>query len=171
MQQEEFINIYHAHKALVARLLYNYVKEKNELEDLIQEVFLRLWKYRESIDLQNEFLKSYLLKTARNTALTYLENKSINSHSEEFNEEIHTIDQVSRKLTLHTKNKINSNYREALARLPEKAKKVYLLNREEGLTYNEIGRLLNISPRTVEVHISRVIKSLRKELSEYKTFL
>lgn len=163
MNKNQFGQLYDNYADEVATFLTYYTKDRNELEDLLQEVFLRLWKYRDKIDLKNSFLKTYLLKTARNVALNYLERKKkeILVLGEEYKNvangdtENHTI----------AEKELNNDYEKALEKAPQKAKKVYLLNREEGLSYKEIASTLNISTKTVEVHISKVLNILRRELN------
>jgi RNA polymerase sigma-70 factor (ECF subfamily) len=55
----------------------------------------------------------------------------------------------------------------ALARLPERRRLVFTLSREQGLTYNEIAKLLGISPKTVEMQMGRAYRTLRKYLAPY----
>jgi RNA polymerase sigma-70 factor (ECF subfamily) len=166
MTKEQFLQIYHLYVDAVARFLSYYTKDKFLLEDLLQEVFIKLWKYKNSIDPENPHLKTYVLKTARNVALSHFEDKK--KDPVEIREKIIQKDKsnvLDQDLDIHD---LNTKYRKALKAAPNKARNVYLMNREEGLTYREIAGVLEISPRTVEVHISKVLSILRRELKEFK---
>ena len=166
MTKKQFIQIYDLYVDDTARFLSYYTKDRTQLEDLIQDVFLKLWKYRENIDWDNKFLKTYILKTARNVALTYLEEQKKNPIE---TREYFLLEKSEQKETRELNYKeLNVQYREALDSAPNKAREVYMMNREEGLTYKEIAIALEISPRTVEIHISKVLRILRKELKEFQ---
>lgn len=55
----------------------------------------------------------------------------------------------------------------AIARLPEKYRRVYVLSRQENRTYREIAELLHLPPDTVEKHMSRALQLMRVHLHEY----
>jgi RNA polymerase sigma-70 factor (ECF subfamily) len=173
MTKEEFENLYDAYAASVARFLSNYTRKTDQLEDWVQTVFLKLWKYRDSVDIEGEYLKTYLLKIARNVAVTELkkEKKSIFEYQPDLNEAAEPGKKEERlPPTSQQRNPdmFMEKYYDALEKVPPRAREVYQLNREEGLSYREIAETLQISPKTVEVHISKVLRILRKELREYK---
>ncbi|MCG8374346.1 MAG: RNA polymerase sigma-70 factor [Balneolales bacterium] len=166
MKREDFLQLYNSQADSIARFLSYYVKEKNELEDLVQEVFLRIWKYKEKISVNHEYIKSYLLKTARNVALTHLERKKKNVLSQCEDLVAEPVDRY--KEDEYAVKELNQHYNKALNEVPAKARTVYLMSREDGLSYKEIARNLEISPKTVEVHISKALKVLRQEFNRYE---
>ncbi len=56
---------------------------------------------------------------------------------------------------------------DAVGKLPEQQKKVYLLSKESGLSHDEIGKKLNISKLTVKKHLVRALKFIRKDLAKH----
>lgn len=173
MTRKEFENFYDVNVDSVARFLSSYTKKTDQLEDWVQIVFLKLWKYRDSIDTEHDHLKAYLFKTARNVAVTEL--KKARKHIFEYKEDLSDVSEPDLKTewlpASHQQRDPNSfmeKYHSALEKLPPKAQEVYELNRDEGLSYQEIAEFLKISPKTVEVHISKVLRVLRKELREYR---
>jgi RNA polymerase sigma-70 factor (ECF subfamily) len=58
--------------------------------------------------------------------------------------------------------------RVAVQRLPERCRDVFALHREQGMSYNEIADVLGIAPKTVEIHMGRAFKLLRKSLARFR---
>ena len=159
MTAKEFEALYDLYARPVARFLAYYTKDVGQLEDWVQLVFLRLWKYRESVDLEGAYLKTYLLKTARNVAIRELEKDKSSLFL--YKPDMGEYPSVKDDLVLE-------KYQNALKEVPFRSQEVYRLSREEGLTYQEIADMLQISPRTVEVHIRKALRILRQELKEFQ---
>lgn len=147
--------------------VWKYVRSKELSKEIVQDVFADIWENRNNLDPEGH-LRGLLFVAARNKALDYLKHqKVVQNYRQEtrkikqnqFYTNIYPSDPVSASLV----NEIG----EAINALPPKARKVFLLNREEGLTYVEIADHLSISVKTVESQISRVLKLLRRHLSQY----
>jgi len=144
---------------------WRYVRSSYIAEELVQDAFLAVWESRDELDTKKN-IKTYLYQIVRNKALNHLKHQEIaekhNTHIEWLNSA--TISQI------HDFEE-DSDFIEAAQRaiedLPERALQVYKLNRKDGLTYKEIAEVLDISPRTVESQISRALKKLKQNLSEY----
>ena len=124
-----------------------YTQDITIIEDILQEVFLKLWENREEIEIQ--YIKTYLFHAAKNKVLNYLRDEQ-NRHyllenwfnqqkQERQGKECFDIEQF----TLLLNNIINQ--------LPEKCREIFLLSRQEKLTYKQIAARLNISIKTVAV--------------------
>ncbi|MCC5905351.1 MAG: sigma-70 family RNA polymerase sigma factor [Balneolaceae bacterium] len=173
MNRQEFENLYDRYAVTVALFLSGYTKRKDQLEDWVQIVFLKIWKYRDSVDADSEFLKTYLLKVARNVALSELSKKkrSFLDYRQDLDETV--VVNPDGELYGHKRKRLKPDlfmekYNDALDNIPPRSQQIYQLSREEGLSYKEIAQTLRISPKTVEVHISKALRILRKELQEYK---
>ncbi len=107
-------------------------------------------------------VRAYLHKAVRNTALNYLKHlQVITSWSAQQPESSagDVVDEVTNRellIALH----------EAIELLPEGSRTIFLLNRDEGLTYAEIAEVLNISKKTVETQMGRALKALRRHIME-----
>lgn len=151
----------------VASVLSYYSSDKTQVEDWVQEVFVKVWENRDKIDPQHPNIKGYLLRMTRNHALYKLRRKNA-SHAVGENDldnipsSDHTIMEsiIERELT--------QAYRKALERVPPRTREAFILSRDKGLTYNEIAVRMGISPRTVENQISHALKVLRIELHEFR---
>lgn len=141
---------------------WRYVKSKAISEDLVQEVFANLWKLRNTLD-PNRSISVYLFQAVKNKAQDYLDHQEVIRRYE--------TDHRHDKEGFTTQTKIRQEdeefikaAREAIDNLPCRSQQVYILHREEGLTYREIAEVMEISVKTVESQMSRALDMLRAQL-------
>lgn len=153
--------------APLSRYIQKYVHSGDLAKSIVQEVFADIWENRTELDSDGH-LRGLLYEAARNKALNYIKHQKI---SEEYikrarqqQDDHYTLAKPFRDTP--RKALLNAT-REAIENLPPKARRIFQLNRNEGLTYREIAGYLGISIKTVEAQMSRVLKKLRKSLSEY----
>ena len=139
-----------------------FTKDPSMSEDIVQNVFVKLWVYRKKID-PNIPIKRYLHKSVYNEFIDqYRKNKSVISLEEKHLRTINTIiDDNSFDI-----EKLMTRVNNEIEKLPEKCKKVFILNKKEGLTHDEIAEYLQISKKTVEGHITRAFKILNQKLGK-----
>ena len=139
-----------------------FTKDPSKSEDIVQNVFVKLWIYRKKID-SNIPIKRYLHKSVYNEFIDqYRKNKSVVSLEEKHLRTINTIiDDNSFDI-----EKLMTRVNNEIEKLPEKCKKVFILNKKEGLTHDEIAEYLQISKKTVEGHITRAFKILNQKLGK-----
>tara|TARA_B110000495_G_C23036656_1_gene619388 strand:- start:477 stop:1052 length:576 start_codon:yes stop_codon:yes gene_type:complete len=137
-----------------------FTKDPSKSEDIVQNVFVKIWIYRKKID-PNIPIKKYLYKSVYNEFIDqYRKNKPVISLEEKYLKVIDTIiDDNSLDI-----EKLMMNVNREIDKLPEKCKRVFILNKKEGLTHNEIAEYLQISTKTVESHITRAFKILNQKL-------
>jgi len=127
--------------------VFNLIKDKNVTEDIVQEVFVDLWKNRENLIIDVS-LMAYLGKACRNRSINYLtRDKRYFDDNTALEELIDTgldIEEniINQESALNIQNVIES--------LPQRCQLVFNLSRFENMTYKEIGKKLDISPKTVE---------------------
>jgi len=151
----------------LCRRAYTFVRDQDTAKDIVQEVFLKLWKNRDDIEW-SESLRSYLYKATTHASLNYLK-----SHKRK--QEIHTQIHLSSRLstdetseTIHL-NEIQHKVQQAIDYLPPKCKVIYLLSRQEGLRYHQIAEQLDISVKTVENQMGIALEKLRHTLRPFLT--
>ena len=139
-----------------------FTKDPSRSEDIVQNVFVKLWVYRKKVD-SNIPIKRYLHKSVYNEFIDqYRKNKSVISLEEKHLRTINTIiDDNSFDI-----EKLMTRVNNEIEKLPEKCKKVFILNKKEGLTHDEIAEYLQISKKTVEGHITRAFKILNQKLGK-----
>ena len=137
-----------------------FTKDPSKSEDIVQNIFVKIWIYRKKID-PNISIKKYLYKSVYNEFIDqYRKNKPVISLEEKYLKVIDTIiDDNSLDI-----EKLMMNVNREIDKLPEKCKRVFILNKKEGLTHNEIAEYLQISTKTVESHITRAFKILNQKL-------
>jgi RNA polymerase sigma-70 factor (ECF subfamily) len=131
----------------------------------VQNIFLKLWTERESIEIEKS-LKSFLIRSVQNSCLDELRHKQVVRDHEQYVQVFNYFD------CLDTENyilysELQDKLSNALDNIPETCREAFQMNRFEGLKYKEIAEKLQVSERTVEVRISKAISMLRNYLKEY----
>jgi RNA polymerase sigma-70 factor, ECF subfamily len=147
-----------------------FLNDPEEAKEIVQDVFTKIWEGRDGIDPEDS-LKSYLFKIAQNLSLNKLQRKKVESRYTEVFKLVY-LDQ--HEFSAHESllaRELEENIANALAKLPPECRKVFELSRTEGLKYKEIADTLHISVKTVEAQMSKALRSLRIELSDYLTLL
>ncbi|HRB51266.1 MAG TPA: RNA polymerase sigma-70 factor [Niabella sp.] len=146
--------------------LYGYacsiLKEETYVEDIIQNIFIKLWQNREMIVADT--VKSYLYTAVRNDCNNQIKHKGVQARHSKFvmdaeNNSVHHNPAEVKELQEKVQFLINQ--------LPEKCGTIFYLCRQSGLSYKEIAEALNISVKTVENQMSKALKTLRTGLAEY----
>lgn len=147
-----------------------FLNEPEDAKEIVQEVFVKIWEGRDEIDPEDS-LKSYLFKIAQNLSINKLRRIKVESkYVEVFKIVYLECHEYSSHDTLLAKE-LEENIANSISNLPTECRKVFELSRVEGLKYREIAEVLNISVKTVETQMTKALKYLRIELSEYLTLL
>jgi RNA polymerase sigma-70 factor (family 1) len=147
------------------RSAYNLLKDRQACEDIIQEIFVKVWNNRETIEISLS-LKAYLYAAMRYEVYRQIRYGTVREDIfDTLHERLQTPSahgQLEHKELLAQVNSI-------VAALPEKCREVYRLSREEQLSHKEIAEKLNISTKTVENHMTKALGHLRASLSSALT--
>lgn len=134
------------------------IKNSTDADDIVQEIFLKIWENREAVSRAESF-KSYLYTMTRNSIYNRLKHNRIHEKYVHFaKSRSATYEPETRIQTKDLLNHINKE----LENLTEQQRRIYEMSRIGELTYEEISRELNISPKTVQYHISRILSKLKK---------
>lgn len=147
----------------LCRTVNRIVNDTDAAEDLVQDVFMKIWNNRQTLQI-NISLKSYLYRSAINSALNYLEKnkKQVNFEGTTFSEP--SINDTEDQLHLE---EVQQRVNEATEALPPACKTIFILSRHENMSYKEIAEALQISPKTVENQMGKALKHFREYLSVY----
>ncbi|WP_423126877.1 RNA polymerase sigma-70 factor [Gaoshiqia sp. Z1-71] len=139
-----------------------FLKMDDGIEDILQEVFVKVWMNRRNIR-KVETYNAFLYTITKNTLLNEIRSRL---KSEEFKVK-HFCNSVQAGFMTQNdveyadmKNKVD----EFILQLPEKRRQIYLMSREEGKTNPEIAAELGISVKTVEDHMTHSLKFLKEKL-------
>lgn len=145
--------------------VYSYTKSRFLSEELVQEVFIRLWKYRGQLQHVKD-PSAYLFRMVFNHINTYLKRAA---NEQRLLDRVRSLADPNPEETLRRleANEMNRIITAAVNSLPPQKKIIYQMSREQGLSYQEIASQLNISPNTVRNHLVEATKLLRNYLKEY----
>jgi RNA polymerase sigma-70 factor (ECF subfamily) len=141
-----------------------FVESTDTAREIVQDFFVRLYEKRGTLSIETS-VKSYLYRSIYNCCINYINQRNIqDKHLKNI--------AIERNDEENLENEINSTelqYRihEVIEELPAKCRRIFKMNRFEGLKNDEIASLLNLSKRTVETQISKALKILRKKLINY----
>ncbi len=145
---------------------HRYISSMEDCEDLVQDVFYRIWKKRKGVYIDSS-ARNFLLACVRNACVDFLRRQEVEARGMEI---------FCRKISpaeenLYTTRELEQLLEEALAKLPRQIETVFRLNRFGGKTYAEIAEEKHISVKTVEAYMTKALKFLRKELNDYLSVL
>lgn len=159
-----FDAIYWKYSAWVYNFIFSLLHDKLLAEDLTQNVFLKIWERKDSIDAGQSF-ESYIFTIARNLVYKETEKALL---AEKYIETIQKQDiEYDSGPEEKVETKLLQEYIASLVeQLPEARKNIYKLSRMEQLSNKEIAAKLSISERTVETQLYRALQFLKQNLSK-----
>lgn len=168
-----FSDIYISYYSKLIRFAKEYVTINEDAENIIQDVFLRLWERQDTLHLINN-LNAYLFKLVKNRCIDHLRNRL---SAEKCNKFVQNSFEMEMTLKIQSLDKFNDAFfseknmddiiSDAIKSLPNRCREIFLLSRNEGLKYREISENLNISVNTVENQMNIALKKLRIKLKDY----
>ncbi len=156
---EKMAVLFEKHHVSLFNFFMRLTGNRNISEDLVQEVFMRMLKYRVTYQGRSKFTL-WMYQIARNAHIDYLrKKKDALPLDEQWSDPITTEDSPEEKLEGGQEVQL---LRQALARLPLKKREVLILSRYQNLKYKEIAELMDCHIGTVKAHVHRAIKELGK---------
>lgn len=164
-----FRRLYMLYHQLLRTHIYRITESMELADELVQDVFLKIWTSRETLEGINDF-KAYLFVVSKNYTISFLRKhiKQTILHQKWENEEAKTL-----KEEYPEDNLINyyGLLNEAIDRLPPQQKKVYTLSRHGHLKYVEIASQMEISRETVKKYLKLAITSISFYLRKHSNFI
>ncbi len=148
----------------LCQYVYSLVVNKEEAQDIVQELFLNLWKHRKRIYIAEGSASGYLYKMAKNLSLNHLRSKK---NYQNFLEKYG-------KTELQNEDDLSENEAFSIAlydcidKLPQRCKDILILHRFKGLKQKEIAKNLGISVQTVKNQIWSTLRKLKNCLESKK---
>ena len=161
---EELFLRYHA---ALCSFAYHYVQSHAIAEEIAQDALVFIWNRRDSLDLPGDALPRYLYASVRNASVSYLRHRRIEDQSAGDVVALTTAPVPTDRAV--EESELAAAVRDAVAHLPERCRAVFVLHREQGRSYKEVAETLGISAKTVEIHMGRAFKLLRKALAPYRS--
>ena len=169
LQQDEvnaFDTLYWKYHEAVYRNIFKFVKEQIVTEDILQEVFAKLWEKRKEINA-NQSVAGWLFVISFNLSVDYVRKRL---REQTIHKELLNLD-FDDDLSVDRKNVYEDQYQlleKAIAQLSPKKRKIVTLCKLEGKTYDEVAAELNISRNTVKEHLSIAMAKLNDYIQKNK---
>jgi RNA polymerase sigma-70 factor, ECF subfamily len=146
----------------LGQIIQRVVQDRAVTEDLLQDVFLRVWNGRATLVVSTTY-RAYLCRAALNAALRHQERdkRQVAWDDAPAAAEPHADDALAHFHHQEAQDSVAA----ALNQLPPQCRTVFELSRYEELSYQQIADTLDISPKTVENHMGKALRILRRELS------
>ncbi|MGB3065827.1 RNA polymerase sigma-70 factor [Sphingobacterium thalpophilum] len=161
-----FMEAYEKYNKGIYHFVKRFIQDADTIDDIIHDAFLNLWKYRSNIK-NNLSLQAYLYRISRNIIFKHLKEKM--RAAEAILETANTNQPLDNSppadYSLES-NEYNRIYELAIDQLPPQRKRIFIMSREEGLSYKEIADHLKISPNTVKEHMSLALKTIREYIAK-----
>ena len=160
-----YTEIFERYNELLIRHAYRILADKEDVNDVVQDVFLTLWQKRSDIEFKISLL-SYLSVSVRNRIFDLLSHKKIvlkyAAHINKFLVEGYNItDNEVRE------RELGKIIEREIEHLPAKMRTVFLMNKKEGLSYKEIAIKLNITDQTAKQQVYKALKILKPKLDNF----
>jgi RNA polymerase sigma-70 factor, ECF subfamily len=147
-----------------------FLNEPEEAREVVQELFTKVWEGRKEINPE-ESLNAYLFKITQNICFNRLRRKKVESNYIEIYKLVYVDHFEISPFDSLLANELNDNISRAVDKIPFRCRRVFELSRMEGLKYSEIASALKISVKTVEAQMSKALRILRFELTDYMKIL
>ena len=162
-REEAFTQLYLRYSPTIYNALMVYIKDEHQADDLLQNVFVRLWEKRGELTAIQS-LENYLFILARNLVLNHIKRKAIeeNVHQVLRSRLPESADSTeNRMLEVEYKRLL----REAIDALPPQQKQVYLMATDASMTYDEMAVNMELSKLTIKKHLELARKSIRAHIN------
>ena len=171
-EEKGFKQVFESYYPRLLRFAREYVNDLQDVEDILQEVFITLWEKRASLRVDTN-LSAYLLTMVKNQCMDFLKHKQV---VERYSLNQLTAMQQETTFNYYSVSKFDPEQMDieslerlaekVISELPEQCRRVFELSRYDGLKYKEIAEKLGISVKTVETHISHALKILHVMLKD-----
>lgn len=167
--ESAFRLLFDEHWQNIYGVAYMLTKSVPMAEDMVQEIFMKLWIKREQLPGVENF-RDYLFIVARNHIFNELKKKSTDilftNHLFEY---FHDTKETPEKKLLQKETEQIID--QIVERLPQQQKIIYRLSHEEGLSRNEMADRLGIAPNTVRNHLAKALEMIRHKLQQSLSLL
>lgn len=160
--QAAFAEIYGRYWDKLFAVANNRLRDEFEAEEVVQDVLFSLWKRREHLQIQYT-LNTYLSIAAKYQVINRQARVYQKKNNLEFIDAVHE-ESVDTTQLWFAERELQEQLTQAIHKLPEKCRIVFLKSREEGKSNEKIAEELDISEKTVEAHITRALHTLKNSL-------
>nr|MBD3620662.1 RNA polymerase sigma-70 factor [Sunxiuqinia sp.] len=158
-----FYQLYERYSRRLYGFVLRYIKLEADAEEIVQEVFIKIWESRNKIDVYSSF-ESFLFTIAYNTTISLFRKRT---SEKKYLEHIKSLQQIEEAPDLTNEiyfNELSEKVQALLNELTPRQREIFQLSREEGLAHEEIAKKLDISVNTVKKHITNTLSFLKSRI-------
>jgi RNA polymerase sigma-70 factor, ECF subfamily len=155
----DFRRLFECHFIPLVKYSYTITKDKEQSKDIVQNFFADIWKDQRIGHIDS--FEVFAFHAIKNKSITYLRD------TKRFVRAVPELP-VNQNDPIHDQHFPGYLLESAILGLPDKCREVFLLSKQDGLTYEEIAETLNLSVKTVEKHISTGLQKLKEKLAPHK---
>jgi len=166
IQKDDRVAFFYIYERYFKRLygfVLKFIKQKEDAEEIVQEVFVKIWESRNKIDAYSSF-ESFLFTVAYNASLNRLRKKT---NETKYIEHLKSLQQINNSPDLIDEiyfNELTSRVQSLLNELTPRQKEIFLMSREKGISHDEIAEKLDISVNTVKKHMANTLAFLKSHI-------
>lgn len=162
---EAYRQLFHQHYPSVLAFVRGFVKDRTVAEDIAQDIFIKVWRYRMSMDPEKP-VRGYLFLIAKRHICNWFHKNQIvqNLVADIPREELEKLEDITAENDEIEQLRVAAV--KVVTSMPFKRRQVFMLSKQEGLSAEEIGARLGISPRTVNKHVQLALHQIRSEMKK-----
>jgi RNA polymerase sigma-70 factor (family 1) len=138
------------------------VQSREVAEEIVQELLVTLWEKRNVLLINN--LTHYLNASLKNRCIDHIRRNTTKEKYWQYIKSYFPVMDVQDEVNAH---ELEEAIEKGMAGLPEKSRMIFTLNRVEGISNSEIAKRTNLSEKSVEYHITKSLKQLKKHLKDF----
>lgn len=155
--------IYKKYSRRLYGFVFRYIKQEADTEEVVQEVFMKIWQSRENINIYSSF-ESFLFTISHNATVNLLKKRATEQKYVEHVKSLQRIEETYELTDEIRYNELNQKFQDLLNELTPRQKEIFQLSREEGLSNEEIAKKLGISVQTVKNHLVTTLSFFKNKL-------
>jgi len=166
--EQAFRQLFQYYSPRLNQFAYSIVKVKEAATEIVDDVFIKLWKQRERVTAISN-IRVYLYVAVKNSSLNYLSSKAHRQITEPFN---HFDIALSRDQAPDEKMisaELQAKITAAIESLPPRCKMIFKLVREDGLRYKDVAEILNLTVNTVDAQMVIAVKRIAEKVQAHFT--
>ncbi len=163
----DFKALFEAHYSALVRYAVTFLKDGDEAEDTVQQVFVGIWERRQELEVHTS-AKALLYRSVYNASLNRIKQWQVRSRYAGEARQHTAIVSLQNELQ---KKELEQKIEYALTTLPEQCAKIFKMSRFDQLKYQEIANELGLSVKTIENQMGKALKLMREQLKDFLPLL
>lgn len=160
-----FSQLYHQYAKPLYWKMLSMVKESTDADEILQELFVKVWEKRDQINIQQSF-EAYLYRMAQHMAVDYFRALSARSRLHARVVSDANRDAVESSEETYLANETRELLNQLIAKLPAQRRRAFMLCKMEGKSHREAAEIMGISPNTVHNHLVKALSEIKSNFEK-----